>query len=487
MSIAWVTVPLLSISDTLGSTGTCGSAGSDVVGLRRWLAEPARRQPRHMIVITRRDALRLAVLSVIASPLVAACGDGGSGNREPGTTTEMKLVKSDLARSAGEEDAIPEVVAGVHRLAGGLYGQLAAGQGNLVLSPYSVAVALGMTLPGAGGRTAAEMREVLGVADDARFHSGLNALTAYIEGLAGPQKRTDGSEADLALDGANQLYGQEGVGWERDFLDLLAREYGAGLRTVDYRSAHEQARVLINDWVAGRTHDRIPELIPADVLNPLTRLVLVNALYLKAPWEISFETSLTKSLPFHRTDGSPVDVDTMVQPMLTTTMTRGDGWRAARLPYAGRTLAMTLVLPDPGRMREVERLLTLRGWAEVMSGGRRARLDLRLPRWTFRTHAPLNGVLQHLGMRTAFDRDEADFRPMTREDLDLYVSAVLHECFVAVDEEGTEAAAATAVMVSETSAPVTEPFHVDRPFLFAIHDVQHGTPLFLGRVDDPSA
>jgi len=223
------------------------------------------------------------------------------------------------------------------------------------------------------------------------------------------------------------------------------------------------------------------------VLDHLTRLVLVNALYLKAPWEIPFEKSLTESMPFHRPDGSSVDVDTMVQPMLTTTMTQGDGWRAARLPYAGRTLAMTLVLPDPGRMREVEPLLTSGGLADVMSAGRRAMLDLRLPRWTFRTQASLNDVLQQLGMRTPFDPHEADFRAMTEEDLALYVSAVLHECFIAVDEEGTEAAAATAVVISETSAPVTEPFHVDRPFLFAIHDAEYGTPLFLGRVDDPSA
>lgn len=437
--------------------------------------------------MTRRDALRLAVLAAIASPLAAACGDGGSGNRKPGAVTDLDLVKSDLGRSAGDPNAIPELVTALHALAGGLYGRLAAEPGNLVLSPYSVAVALGMTLPGAGGRTAAEMRDVLGMASDARFHGGLNALTAHVEGLAGPQDRADGSKAELALDGANQVYGQKGVGWERDYLDLLAREYGAGLRVVDFQNAHEAARVLINDWVADRTQDRIPELIPAGVLDHLTRLVLVNALYLKAPWESPFEKSLTESMPFHRLDGSSIGVDTMVQPMLATTMTQGDGWRAARLPYAGRTLAMTLVLPDPGRMREVEPLLTSGGWAGVMSGGRQTMLDLRLPKWTFRTQAPLNDVLQQLGMRTAFDPGESDFRPMTEEDLDLYVSAVLHEGFIAVDEEGTEAAAATAVVVTETSAPVTEPFHVDRPFLFAIHDVEYGTPLFLGRVDDPSA
>ncbi|WP_353952438.1 serpin family protein [Knoellia sp. S7-12] len=448
--------------------------------------EPDRGRSRHTIVMKRRDALQLAVIAAIASPLLAACGDVDSGDPKSGTATELELVRSNLQRSAGTPDAIPEVVAGVHSLAGGLYGRLAAKPGNLVLSPYSVAVALGMTLSGAGGRTAAEMRDVMGVARDAPFHGGLNALTAYIEGLAGPQDRADGSKAVLALDGANQLYGQQGVGWERDFLDLLAREYGAGLQTLDFQHAHEEARVLINDWVAGRTQDRIPELIPAGLLNPLTCLVLVNALYLKAPWETPFEKSLTQPRPFHLRDGSSVDVDTMVQ-TLTTTMAQGDGWRAARLPYAGRALAMTLVLPDPGRLREVEGLLTSGGLTDVISTGRRAMLDLRLPRWTFRTQAPLTDVLQRLGMHSAFDPDEADFRPMTEEDLDLHVSAVLHEGFIAVDEEGTEAAAATAVVVSVVSAPVTEPFHVDRPFLFVIHDVEYDTPLFLGRVDDPSA
>jgi serpin B len=173
--------------------------------------------------------------------------------------------------------------------------------------------------------------------------------------------------------------------------------------------------------------------------------------------------------------------------MLATTMTRGDGWRAARVPYAGGALAMTLVLPDAHRMGEVELSLTSGGLTGVLSVGDRAMLDLRLPRWTFRTQPPLNGALQRLGMRTAFDPHQADFRPMTEEDLALYVTAVLHEGFIAVDEDGTEAAAATAVGMREASAPVTEPFHVDRPFLFVIHDVKHGTPLFLGRVDDPSA
>lgn len=397
------------------------------------------------------------------------------------------LVRSSLSRSDGDADASPEVIAALHDLAGGMYGRLAAAPGNLVLSPYSVTVALAMTLPGARGRTAAEMRKVLGAADEARYHRGLNALTAYVDGLAGSQRRADGSEAELALHTASQLFGQEGVHWERDFLDLLAREYGASLRTVDFQTAAERARVLVNDWVAGRTRDRIPELVPSGVLHQLTRLVLVNALCLEAPWEHPFEEPLTERASFHRADGRRVQVHTMVQPTLATTLTRGEGWQAARLPYAGRALAMTVVLPDPGRMQEVERQAASgRLWAEAMSTGERTTLDLRLPRWTFRTQARLDEVLAQLGMPTALDPERADFRSLT-DDLRLYIEAVLHEAYVAVDEAGTEAAAATAVVMSRVSAPVTEPFHVDRPFLFAIHDAEHGTPLLLGRVEDPSA
>jgi serpin B len=436
--------------------------------------------------MTRRDAVRLAVLSALAAPLLAACGDErGAGGGSAGTT-DLELVSSDVARSGGAPEAIPEVVGALHRLAGGLYRELATGVGNLVLSPYSIAVALGMTLPGAGGRTAAEMREVLGVRDDARFHGGMNALTSYVEGLAGPQERADGSKAEIALDAANQLFGQHDVAWERDFLDVLGREYGAGLRTVDYRTAAEQARVLINEWVAGRTNDRIPELIPDGVLDDMTRLVLVNALYLKAPWEMPFEKGLTAPMPFHRGDGGAVDVDTMVQPLVSGTLARGDGWQAARLPYAGGALAMTVVLPDTGRLADVERDVGSGELPVMLSAGRPVNLDVRLPKWEFRTQAGLNEILAGLGMPTAFIPEQADFRPMTEEDLQLFISAVLHEGFIAVDEQGTEAAAATAVVVSETSAPVTEPFHVDRPFLFVIHDAEHGTPLFLGRVDDPT-
>jgi serpin B len=436
-------------------------------------------------MITRRDAIRLAALAALMPPLLAACGkeEHGmpGGNDDPGGG--LQLVRSDTGRTAGDPGAIPGVVAALQRFAGDVYGALPA-NGNLVLSPYSIAVALGMTLTGAGGSTAAEMREVLGAGD--RFHAGLNALTSYVEGLAGRQERADGSTADVALAAANQLFGQDGVGWEPAFLDLLAEQYGAGMRTVDFVTAAEDARGLVNTWVEEQTHDRIRELIPAGLLDAMTRLVLVNAIYLKAPWEAPFEKRLTTTAPFHRADGTSVDVAMMSAAPLGSSLTSGDGWQAARLTYAGSRLAMTVVLPDEGRHPDVERFVAEGGLADVLAGGTATQLDLRLPRWTSRTSAALKEALFALGMPTAFDPVAADFRPMTEEDLDLSLAAVLHQGFIAVDEDGTEAAAATAVVARLTSAPVTRPFHVDRPFLYVIHDVEHGTPLFLGRVLDPA-
>lgn len=444
-----------------------------------------------MATLTRRDLVRTLTLlsfAVGAPGLLAACDAGGSdgggdGSGEGKVDGRIRLVSADVARSDGAPDAVPAAVESMQRLAGRLYGELAARPGNLALSPYSIAVALAMSVNGAGGNTRSEMLDVLGADDLTRYNGGLNALTQSIEGLAGPVERVDGSDADIALATANQLFGQHDVAWSRQFLEVLAREYGAGMRTVDFETATEDARTLINEWTAEQTHDRIPEIIPPGVLDALTRLVLVNALYFKAPWEDPFEKQLTTDRPFHGDAGS-FDVPTMSghPPAM---LSQGDGWRAARIPYAGNQLAMTIVLPDAGRLAEVEAGLASGGLGDLLAPDEPAEIDLRLPRWTFRTASPLRDVLTSLGMPTAFDRNAADFLAMTDEDLQLYISAVLHQAFIAVDEEGTEAAAATAVVFSTTSAPIYEEFHVDRPFLFVIHDVEHATPLFLGRVADP--
>lgn len=448
---------------------------------------------------TRRDTLRFALLGLAvlagAGTLTACSDEPGSAGGAPSAPEldGIELVSSDVERSAGDPTALPLVEDGLIALAASLYAGLEARSSdtdNLILSPYSVLVALGMTVAGAAGTTAEEMDRILGVGDLGEgWHAGVNAMTAAIDALAGPVERSDGSEAEIELATANQLFGQTGVGWSADFLDLLAREYGAALRAVDYETDPEAARVLINDWVELQTNDKIVDLLPEGVIDTSTRLVLVNAIHLKAPWEQPFEKTLTAPGAFTRLDGTTVQADLMRRSDVTGVVTAGAGWTAATVPYAGQSLAMTLVLPDAGRFNEIEGLVA----SGTLSPSRGATspasvIDLSLPKWSFRTSVSLADLLVELGMPTAFGfgDDPADFTPMTDEDLDLVISDVVHQAFIAVDEEGTEAAAATAVVMAETSAPIAEPFVVDRPFLFVLHDVEFGTPLFLGRVVDPT-
>lgn len=436
--------------------------------------------------LSRRQSLRLvlALSAALAAPGVAACGADRGPDGVPRGGGDLGLASSDLERSPGSPAAIPDAVASVGGLATGLYGALAREPGNLVFSPYSVAVALAMTLNGARGRTAAEMRDVLSTADTRRLDDGLDALTLHVEGLAGPTRRADGSRATVALDAANALFGQRGTVWEEPFLDDLARYFGAGMRLVDYATATEAARTLINGWTAEQTHDRIPEIVPAGILSDLTRLVLVNAIYLKAPWETPFDPTSTQDRPF-RTDTGTRDVPTMTVGLDLSGYARGDGWEAVRVPYAGGSLAMTIVLPAEGALERVSAAVADGALPGMLGAPRPVPVQLSLPKWKFRTEAPLGEVLAALGMPTAFDPERADFGAMTRQER-LFVAAVLHEGFIAVDEEGTEAAAATAVVMDTTSAPLYREVVVDRPFLFAVHDVEHLTPLFVGRVSDPT-
>ncbi|HET9420490.1 MAG TPA: serpin family protein [Nocardioides sp.] len=420
---------------------------------------------------------------------MSACGsdpDRSSGATptpapEPGG---LRLVSSDAERAVGDAAAVPDAVFALHALGAGLYAELSGDGDNLALSPYSVGVALAMTQNGARGATLEEMTGVLGGVGPGGLNGGLNALTAHVEALAGTQRRLDGTEAEIALRAANTLFGEATTTFEQEFLDVLASEYGAGLQAVDFRHDFEAARVAINDWTAERTEGRIEDLVPEGAIDDLTRLVLVNALYLKAPWEETFEKELTDDRDFHLVDGSTVPVPTMTLETRAGWLGAGDGWQALRMPYAGQAVAMTIVLPERGRLADVEAAVAEGGLRAMLDSVQPAQVAISLPRWSFRTQAPLKDTLAALGMVTAFDEHRADFSGMTAEEK-LFIAAVLHQTFVAVDEEGTEAAAATAVVMQVESMPQYVPFTADRPFLFVIHDVEHGTPLFLGRVADP--
>jgi serpin B len=427
-------------------------------------------------MLTRRQTLQTVGALGLATPVLAACGDQRSGTAD-GDPTGLRLVSADVPRSAGDPAALPGVVEAMGAFTLDLWDAVREPVENLALSPYSIAVALAMTANGARGETARDMRSVLHADSLATYNAGMAALTQELAGLAGPVE-VSGKRSEIDLAAANQLFGDVSVQWERAFLTVLAKAYGAGMRTVDFGEA-EVARSLVNRWTSTQTHGRIPEILPKGTIDPLTRLVLVNALYFKAPWRSPFEKSATSPGRFHRSDGSTVQAQLMSADE-GSTYVEGRHFRGARLPYAGGSLAMTVALPTGSEAAALRELL-----AAGLAGEDGPGLRLRMPRWTYRIATDLKEPLKALGMGTAFG-DEADFSGMTTE-RDLAITDVLHQTFVAVDEAGTEAAAATAVVVGETSLPVTEhELVLDRPFLYVVHDTAHGTPLFVGRVADPS-
>lgn len=411
----------------------------------------------------------------MAAELVAACADKADAER-PG---EGILLRADVARAAGGDPAAAARV--VNALGLDLYRRLATAGDNLVFSPASVAIALAMTRAGARGATATEMDEVLHVDDPAGLARSMNGLTRALDSRTATFPVPDEDDLKVELSIANSLWGQQGLTFEPDFLEVLAGEYGAGLRTVDFVTQAEPARRAINAWVSSETAERIPELLVPGLLDETTRLVLVNAAYLKAPWASPFEKEITSNGSFTRPDAPAVTVPFM-RDTLSLPYAAADGWRAVQLPYAGQQLAMLVLLPDGAAD-------TAQLSAAVVAGlvGRLApeEVALALPRWDIESKVDLGDVLGALGMPTAFT-DRADFSGMTRQE-PLAIDSVVHQANITVDEAGTEASAATAVSMRATGALVpSQEFTVDRPFAFVLRDVETGAILFLGRVTDPS-
>jgi serpin B len=440
---------------------------------------------------------RELVLGLVALGALAACSGNGGGRGSPATSTPIgggsgggPAEARSLKKRSSATTATDVATTAVNGLGTGLYRQLASERPseNLVLSPASIAIALAMTREGARGTTAKEMDEVLSVVDAAALGPSMNALDQALASRSGPRPAPSGEgSVDVVLAIANSLWGQRDTPWEQPFLDRLAELYGAGLRLTDFKTAAEDARHDINAWVSDRTGGRIADLLPAGTLDALTRLVLVNAVYLKAPWLTPFEETATTPEPFTRLDGTSPAVP-MMHSRGQLAYATGDGWQAVDLPYAGYELTMTVLVPDAGRLAGVEEQVAP-ALLDAVVGRQAVRdVELGLPRWNTSTAFPLADALRAAGMPTAFDADDADFGGMTTAE-QLYLSAVQHQADITVDEAGTEAAAATAAVIATTSAPVEPPVRlvVDRPFLFLIRDVPTGTLVFVGRVADPTA
>jgi serpin B len=369
-----------------------------------------------------------------------------------------------------------------------LYQALRGKEGNLFYSPYSISLALAMTYAGARGETAQQMSDTLQfLLEQAKLHPAFNWLSAELAGRGQDAQGKDGEGFRLNI--VNAIWGQKDYEFLSDFLDILAENYGAGLRILDFMNEAEQSRLAINDWVSERTEGRIEDLIPPGAINELTRLVLTNAIYFNAAWKYPFDEGLTADGPFHLLDGGQVAV-----PMMKQTgsfgYANGAGYQAVELPYDDGELSMLILLPDAGNFEAFETGLQAQQVSDIINGLQYAQVALTMPRFEFESQFGLNDALIDMGMPDAFSPHDADFSGMNGKlgTERLFISDVVHKAFVAVDEAGTEAAAATAVIIGETALP-RPPVEVtiDRPFIFLIRDIETGSILFVGRVLNPGA
>ncbi|MEJ2597327.1 MAG: serpin family protein [Anaerolineales bacterium] len=430
-------------------------------------------------------AARILLLACLSTSL-AACAPGAQATPQGNPPQNVALLQSKIQRETtpnASEQEMAELVAGDSAFAFDLYQALRGEAGNLFYSPYSLSIALAMTYAGARGETEQQMATTLHYTlPQEQLHPAFNGLDLALA------DEGDQQEGAFRLDVANSLWGQEDFPFRQEYLDLIARNYGSGLRLVDYidDTQREQARQAINDWVNAATQGKIEELIGKDILTDATRLVLANAIYFKGEWSEPFLNG-TREAPFTRLDGSQVSVPTMSR-RATTPYLSGEDFQAVDLPYKGGRIAMLVVLPSEGQFEAFESGLNRERMQTILQGLEASDVKLYMPKFQFSTAYKLADTLKAMGMPDAFDKGRADFSGMYDPQKvagNLYLSHVVHKAYVAVDEIGTEAAAASGEVAEITSMPIA--LRIDRPFLFLIHDMQTGTILFAGRVVDPQS
>lgn len=421
----------------------------------------------------------LAVLSILA-----ACGGSTSSS-----SSDVAVAKSGLSRETAPnvaEAERTELAAGNTAFAADLYASIAkdpasAGQ-NLFFSPYSVSIALAMTYASARRDTAAQMAKALHFTlPQERLHPAFDWLDLQLTSRGKDAKGSDGQPFRLHV--ANSLWAEQTEKFEGPFLDTLAVSYGAGVQLEDFLHAPDAARKSINGWVSDKTESKIQDLLAPGTIDSSTRFVLVNAIYFNAAWATKFDKSATANGTFHRLDGSSSAVSLMKE-SAELPYAEGDGWQAVALPYDGRQLSMLVIVPTD--FASFESKLSADTFATAAKSLQIALVNLSMPKFEQKPDAvSLKKLLTGLGMTDAFDPTKADFSAIAKNDA-ISISDVLHKAFIRVDEDGTEAAAATAVIGVATSAPqkiVT--LTIDRPFVFAIRDDATGTILFLGRELSP--
>jgi serpin B len=415
---------------------------------------------------------------IIPVLLLSACGPAPEAN----------ITKSDQQREANPsapQNDVTTLVDGNNAFALDLYHTLRASDGNLILSPYSISLALAMTYGGARGDTESQMAKSLHFdLPQAQLHPAFNALDLYL--AKNGQSQTKDMQP-LQLNIANAVWAQQDHPFQQNYLDLIAQNYGAGIHLADFVTKAEPTRREINGWVSDQTKDKINNLIPQGALDPMTRMVLVNAIYFKADWQNQFDPNSTHDQAFNLLDGSQVQTKMMADTLHDVPYTSGDGYQAIELPYINDSAAMDILVPDQGKFNEFDSALDSQKLNGILNNLQSSTVALKLPKFSYSSEFRLSDTLASLGMSDAFDANKADFSGMDGQK-DLYISNVIHKAFVAVDEKGTEAAAATAVILEAAMAapPPQISLVVDRPFIFIIRDLKNGQILFIGRVLNPT-
>jgi len=370
--------------------------------------------------------------------------------------------------------------------AANLYAQLREADGNLFFSPHSISTALAMTYVGARGNTAVEMAKVMHFnLSPVGLHPAFRQLQ---DTIVRKPRHLEKGQTPLEMSIANALWPQKDYTFLPEYFKSVNKNYDTQLQNLDYKTDHEAARKIINDWVATKTKDKIKDLIPKGAIVPLTRLVLTNAIYFKAGWMHQFNKRATKDAAFWTSADKSVNVPTMHQTQ-TFGYSETDTYQLLSMPYVGYK-TMTILLPKKrDGLAALEKELTWKNIHLMLRPKQHPKVTVSLPKFKFTSSFQLADTLKAMGMKDAFsDKGAADFSGMTGT-RDLYISKVIHKAFVDVNEEGTEAAAATAVVMNRvTSALRPEPpkiFNADHPFLFVIRDNTTGAILFMGRVVKP--
>ena len=425
--------------------------------------------------------LTLWVLVIVLFGLVA-CTPTASGDTIKATG---KILNSKMQREQSPEVAssdISSLTDGNGAFAFNLYKLVSQEEGNLFYSPYSISAALAMTYAGARGDTEKQIADTLQFyLSQEKLHPAFNSLDQELASRGEGAEGKDGEGFRLNI--VNTIWGQKDYDFLVTFLDTLAENYGAGLRILDFIKEAEQSRITINDWVSDETEGRIKDLIPQGAISEMTRLVLTNAIYFNAAWQYPFEEDATSPGVFHLVDSSEITVQMMEQ-QESFSYTDGDNYQVVELPYDGRELSMVILLPNSGQFEAFEGSINYQQVKGILEDLERREVRLKMPKFEFDSSFGLKKTLAEMGMPLAFSAD-ADFSGMTGN-RDLFISDVIHKAFVSVDEAGTEAAAATAVIM-ELSAMPAEPIEVilDRPFIFFIRDIETNAILFVGRVMNP--